>query len=51
MLPEIYMARPLTYISVSPGMFHSGLGSEEERSPGPLGPGGGHPPGLLTVQP
>lgn len=48
MLPETYMARTLTYMSASPGTFHPGLGSEEERSPGPLGP---HPTGLLTVQP
>lgn len=45
------MAGTLTYMSASPGMFRSGLGSEEERSPEPLGPGGGHPAGLLTVQP
>lgn len=47
MLPETYMARTLIYMSASPGMFHPGLGCEEETSPGPLGP---HPTGLLIVQ-
>lgn len=49
MLPEMYTAGTLTYMSASPGTFHPRLGSEEERSPGPLGPDGGYPTGLLTV--
>lgn len=38
------MRGTLTLISASAGMFHPGLGSEVERSPGPLRP---YPAGLL----